>query len=171
MSCNVRWMWIVSQGGEKLFPTHLMASEGLLETWVWFIALFPWELWKPWTQEALPSSSSARTPGPDHPTCDWWRPGLKGCFTLSRPAWQVQGRVESGWGSLANTQPHRCLCIHAAHQTSMKVQECLNYLSVVLIKNLWESHSWLKWGCRVVCGFYLMVPPVSHHDFGLLWAG
>lgn len=168
MSCNVRWMWIIIHGGEKLTVHHLTASEGRPKTWIQFIALFLWELWKLWdTQNPSPSHLLPELLILVLPMRDWWRPGLIGFFTLWGGV-AGAGQGESGLGTaLASTQPHRCLFTRAGHQSNVgEVRGCVNYLSVVLIQNLWRSCSWLKWGCRVVCGFPVMVSSISHTDLG-----
>lgn len=125
--------------------THLGASEGWPETRVHFLASFLWESWNPWDPRSPSLSSSTRPLGPGHPTCDGWGPGLEGYFTLSGTRGQVQGRVENGLGeSFSSTRPHRSLYGCTGHQSHIdEGRGYLSYLSVVLIRNLWGSCSWL----------------------------
>lgn len=114
-----------------------------------------------------PPPSSARTPVPGHPVWlmeAWPR-------RILHPLWdRVAGAGPGGeWvgGELQPVPDPTGFCVHAGHQSSAdEVRGCLNYVSVVLIKNLWGSCNWLKWGFRAVHGSHLMMPSISHHDLG-----
>lgn len=140
---------------------HLTAPEARPGIWVQLIALFLWELW------SRSPPSSARTPVPGHPAWlmeAWPR-------RILHPLWDgVAGAGPGGeWvgGELQPVPNPTGFCVYAGHQSSAdEVRGCLNYVSVVLIKNLWGSCNWLKWGFRAVHGLHLTMPSVCHHDLG-----
>lgn len=155
MSCIIRWMWIVIQSREKLLFTYLMASEGWSETCIQFTALFVWESWKLWDPKSPSCLNFCRDSWPqsspvgDGGLASKGTPPSLGLGDRRRAGWRVS------WGKAsASTQPHRFLYMHSGHQSNIdEVKGPLNYLSVVLIKNLWESCNWLKWDAGLSVNF------------------
>lgn len=143
--------WLLKVG-LNLSPIYSIASVGIVE------GLEP---------KKHPHPASARTAVPGHPCV------IDGGLAVknSSPSMGLGGRCRQGGGwaaALSRRPPHPTgLCVRAGHQSRTdEVRGCLNYLSGVLIKNLWASCNWLKWGCRVVYGFHFNDTFCFHHDLG-----
>lgn len=168
MSCNLRWMWVIIHSREKLtvLPSHGFRRPA-------------WDLNPVHSIVSVGNGGNSRIQEMLPPLifCQNWSWSFA-CVIDGGPASKdtspspgLGGRCGAGWqwvGDSFSQHPAPQVCVyatHAGHQSNAEeVRGCINCLSIVLIQNLWWSCNWLKWGCRVVCGFHVVVPSISHPD-------